>query len=430
MLVGDNRDRSNLGCRATSIALSDLLRDRIDVDTVIRGGTVERPLPAPGLPKPGVMRRVASIASHSSTGWRSAAALPLAMRPDIAMGEPAEVARGLRRLAARDEAVAQLVHDVETAEIVVVNGEGDLILTQPPRRKLVFLLAVIELAHQLGTPCAYVNAMVSDPPGGGRGDHVAAWARQALQRCRLVALRDEWSLDLARRLDLHAAPRWIPDALFTWHDLLPLELKDDALARQGWPFEGSPRLDLDDDPYVCLSGSSAYSGRGRRPPVSGYVDLVERLQAREVRVVLVEGAEADGFLREVAERTGAPLLPWATNIYVTGTILARSRVFISGRHHPTILAALGGSLPVMIGSNSHKNVSLQALLGIEAPREVDAALGPSAVDATFDQAMHAVRGHDDEARVALRARCGELAARAATLPDLIADALDAEGSAP
>jgi hypothetical protein len=269
----------------------------------------------------------------------------------------------------------------------------------------------------------YVNAMVSDPPTGARGAEATTWARAALQRCRLVAVRDEQSLALARQLEMHPDPRWLPDALFTWHDLLPLELKDDALTRRGWPFEGEPRLELDDESHVAVSGSSAFSRRGLRPPIDGYCRLVERLQGDGMRVVLVEGAEADEFLRTVGQRTGAPLVPWATNIYVSGTILARSRVFVSGRHHPTILAALGGSLPVMIGSNSHKNVSLQRLLGVDAPAEADAALGPDAVAATCTLVERAFEAHGDEQRMALRARCGELAGLARGLPDAIAGAV-------
>jgi polysaccharide pyruvyl transferase WcaK-like protein len=340
------------------------------------------------------------------------------------MAPPAEVADAFVALAGRDERIGRLVHDVESASVVIVNGEGDLILTQPPRRKLVFLLAVMELAHRVGTPCVYVNAMVSDPPSGDRNADVAGWARATLQRCRLVALRDEWSLELARDLDLHADPRWIPDALFSWHDRVPFELKDDPLTRQGWPLEGGPPLDLDDEPYVCISGSSAYA-RAIAPPIDGYCRLVERLARDGRRVVLVEGAEADEFLRVVGERTGAPLVPWATNIYVSATILARSRLFVSGRHHPTILAALGGALPVMIGSNSHKNVSLQQLLGVDDPVEADPSLDDGAVSAICERAALAHESHGDERRAALRARCGELANEAAQLPAAIRDAIGA-----
>jgi polysaccharide pyruvyl transferase WcaK-like protein len=362
--------------------------------------------------------------ARSPLGWRSAARLPATFRPDVVMAPPAEVARAFVDLADRDEEIARVVGQVETARVVIVNGEGDLILTKPPRRKLVFLLAVMELAHHVGTPCVYVNAMVSDPPDHDRSPDVTDWARAALERCRLVALRDEWSVGLARDLRFHADVRWVPDALFTWHGVTPLELKDDALTRQGWPREGGPALDLD-DPYVCVSGSSAYSPTGLAPPVDAYCQLVDQLQREGVRVVLVEGAEADEFLRVVADRCDAPLVPWATNIHVSATILGRSQVFVSGRHHPTILAALGGSYPVMIGSNSHKNVSLQQVLAIDEPVEVDSRLGSSAVTTVHEATIAALGEHDEGRRSALRARCGELADLARGLPDAISGALGA-----
>ena len=43
-LIGDNRDRGNVGCRATSIALSELLGTSFSVTGAVGGTAVERPL--------------------------------------------------------------------------------------------------------------------------------------------------------------------------------------------------------------------------------------------------------------------------------------------------------------------------------------------------------------------------------------------------
>jgi hypothetical protein len=417
VLVGDNRDRSNVGCRATSIALSELLEDSFAVTGSVGGGTVERPL------RIGLASRVPGWDRAAKRAWRSGAAwnlghlVPGPLRPDVAITTPRDLADLL--LANRtDPAVAPLIDTIQDADLVVVNGEGDLIASDPPRRKLVFLLGLMEVAHRLGIPCAYVNAMVSDPPIGARNAQVLDAARDVLSRCSVVALRDRQSAALAQDLRLHASPQWVPDALFTWSRLptMPVERVDPTL-RTAWPHEDGVGLVLD-APYVCVSGSSAY-GRGRRPPVSGFVELVRSLRSEGVHPVLVESAEADGFLRTVAQETSAPLVPWATNIHAIRAILGGAAAFVSGRHHPSILAALGGTRPVMFGSNSHKNTSLLALMGIEPATEEDAGLAADSVAALVDAALRAVSA-PDSARADLRARCVELGDEAARLPTVLA----------
>ena len=56
-------------------------------------------------------------------------------------------------------------------------------------------------------------------------------------------------------------------------------------------------------------------------------------------------------------------------ILAVAKILANARVFISGRYHPSILASLGGTPCLLMGSNSHKTISLQYLLEYDNPIE-------------------------------------------------------------
>lgn len=422
MMVGDNRDRPNVGCRATSIALSDLLATRFELLPPVTGMQIMSPQPPPALRGRGIGRKVANRASRSSIGWRASARLPASLRPDQRMAPPEQVARDWLDLQGRDPDVATLVRRVEAADVVVVNGEGDLIMTEPPRRSLAHVLSVIELAHLVGTPAVYVNAMVSDPPSGARNPEVVEWARHALHRCRLLTVRDKVSLALAQELQLHPSPRWVPDALFTWCDEIPAKLDDDPLLHRGFPYEGD-RIDLEWEHYVCVGGSSAYQPTALRAPVDSLRRIVEHLEQDGHNPVLVESSDAEPYLREVARLTGVPLIPWATNIAVIGSILARSQLLVSGRHHPAILAALGGSRAVMFGSNSHKCTSLLELLGFEGT-EQPAVLGAQDTSQLLEQAKRALAEHGPEARQRLRHRCVELAGLARDLPDLIAASLE------
>jgi polysaccharide pyruvyl transferase WcaK-like protein len=55
-----------------------------------------------------------------------------------------------------------------------------------------------------------------------------------------------------------------------------------------------------------------------------------------------------------------------------GAVLAHARLFISGRYHPSILASLGGTPCIFLGSHAHKMGSLSMVLEYERHREFDA----------------------------------------------------------
>ena len=75
---------------------------------------------------------------------------------------------------------------------------------------------------------------------------------------------------------------------------------------------------------------------------------------------------------DVAKKTSTPIITVDTPILTAGKILANATVYITGRYHPSILASLGGTPCVFMGSNSHKNYSLQETLGYENPHEYNA----------------------------------------------------------
>ena len=48
-------------------------------------------------------------------------------------------------------------------------------------------------------------------------------------------------------------------------------------------------------------------------------------------------------------------------ILLGATVLANSKLFVSGRYHPSIMASLGGTPCIFLGSNSHKNTVVSKL---------------------------------------------------------------------
>ena len=70
----------------------------------------------------------------------------------------------------------------------------------------------------------------------------------------------------------------------------------------------------------------------------------------------------DRFLEKVAKDSKVNLISVKTNILIGMSLLANSKVFISGRWHPSILSSLAGTPCVFLGSNSHKTKSLQEMM--------------------------------------------------------------------
>src|SRR6185503_5654610 len=88
-----------------------------------------------------------------------------------------------------------------------------------------------------------------------------------------------------------------------------------------------------------------------------------------LELILIESDGRDGFLRQVAETVDAAILPVRTSIHAAAAVLASARAFISGRYHPSILASLGGTPCVFLGSTAHKMSSVQSILGYEVVRQ-------------------------------------------------------------
>ena len=78
----------------------------------------------------------------------------------------------------RFPALARIYDQAKEADLMVLDGDGDIIFTTPPRRTTLFLLAMIELGVRLNKPVFLVNSMISDCPKTGRNHITLAAARR------------------------------------------------------------------------------------------------------------------------------------------------------------------------------------------------------------------------------------------------------------
>lgn len=418
LFVADNSTEQNWGCRATSFALRRMVAERHEITGTITRALLKSPLTEPRahaerahallvrrLRRPKV-RRTPVIGDLVFGGI---GALGPVYDPSHDIDADAALLWDLRERSPKARAI---VAGIEACDGIVVNGEGEMIFANPPRATLLQTLAICALAKRRGKRVFYINGMVSRAPDGtALAETVAATARTL--DGAVLSVRDYLSRDTAAELLPALTPAFHADALFRWYphfaDVAEARYDPGALI----PFfdrTGTLRPAVTDRPYVAISGSSL-AAKNQRGAADGYTLLAERLKALGLPLLLVATCRGDDFLEVVAKRTGLPFLPVSTPILAGAAVMANARLLVSGRWHPSIMAALGGTPCVFLGSNSHKTFSLQQLLDYPAPREFPAIPRADDVEAIAAAAREALADGIDRRRTiaAAAARMNESA---------------------
>lgn len=415
LLVCDNRDVPNWGCRATSIALHRLLSKHFDVFATVGRKDVIRTVPL-GLPMQSKLVRGA-IKHAGMAGLATKAGF----RTDYVDGDIEGIVKRVIDHARHNAFFADLVEKFSEADIVVINGEGSMVFKPIERKDLRFQLFSVAMARHFNKPAFYVNAMVSEFPGSAIPTETLEKSMLYLERCAGVQLRDLHSLAMVQKhSEAHAVHA--PDALFSWLDSDYLthgklsagsyrffppfpEFED----RIGWNF---------DEPYICVGGTSYIRANGFDAGATSYFgELAERLKGIAQNLYLVVTCTGDNFLHEVGRSLDIPVIPVETNIFAGARILGNAKAFVSGRYHPAILASLGGTPCVFFESNSHKTRSLQELLQYERPVEYSLRDKTSIEDVVRETTSLLSAG--DALRQTIRDRACQLSREASSIPDFI-----------
>jgi hypothetical protein len=257
------------------------------------------------------------------------------------------------------EKLAQVRAALTAADELVVNGEGDFILTE--RLTLVRTLAMMRAARLLDRPVLLLNSILSHAPSPPPSeDLVIDEVGATLALCDVVRYRDPVSLALHEKLYPDVAADWLPDALFAW---APDAARGVGLGPDGFgpAAEGLPipvqRMLADASRYLVVSGTSR-AGVDPARFAATLDPLARRLADRGVAVVL---AGSDGPDRDLAGATAHlpvhqvdPRVP----LSAAAALLWNAVGLVSGRYHPSILASLGGTPFLLMESNSHKTSSL------------------------------------------------------------------------
>jgi polysaccharide pyruvyl transferase WcaK-like protein len=382
--VGDNRTALNWG-RGASIALSQLLSGSFHITGRVTGdffvlstaevGYVNTLMPARYYRF--FLRMLNNKKKRRGFAWYMKLERSLGAR-DFISEDPAESVDTLLAQKGRYPALARIYDQAREADLLVLDGDGDIIFSTPPRRETLFLLAMIELGLRAKKNVFLVNSMISDCPMTGRNASTLAAARNLFPQCRAVALRDPESLEYVQKEMPGVNACYIPDSLFAWFPryqeaAAKPPLNGDFLLPHPEKDEYWGKLDFS-HPYICLGGGALAASQPERS-VQCYGRLIDAIAELGYKIYLTENDTSDAFLQRVGKEKNVGVIPVDAPILMCGAVLAHARLFISGRYHPSIFAALGGTPCVFLGSHAHKMGSLARVLEYDDRRQFDAFPG-------------------------------------------------------
>jgi polysaccharide pyruvyl transferase WcaK-like protein len=340
---------------------------------------------------------------------------------DFITEDPSESVDNLISQKHRYQALADIYNQAVDADMLVVDGDGDIIFSTPPRRVALFLLAMIELGIRLKKPVFLVNSMISDCPLTGRNKTTLATAKRLLEQCRAVALRDPESLEYVQKEMPSANANLIPDSLFAWQDLYATDtsyppLNGDFLLPHPEKQEYWGKLDFS-EPYICIGGGALAASQPDRS-IACYGPLVEALTELGYRVCLTQNDLPDSFLEQVARNKNVGIIPVDAPILMCGAVLAHARLFISGRYHPSIFASLGGTPCIFLSSHAHKMGSLSRVLEYDPHLQFNAFPDEADIAGIVSTARDYL-GQGESLRTKIRNVAKMRSEEAAQLPDFL-----------
>ncbi len=261
-------------------------------------------------------------------------------------------------------------------DALVVNGEGSFIFATPPWRECLVEAMLMYWAEKMGKKVYYLNGMLSDDPYSEHNKKTIELIKPIFSKAEVVSVREKYSYKYAEENFSNINLKHYPDALFSWYKYVNDEFKINdgkyIMGMSGATDSSFYEFDFS-KPYICISGSSSVgvAASSKEEIIYIYKQLVTEVKEAfpDLNVFLVDVCEGDDFLNDVSKETKTPIISIDTPILSAAKILANARVYISGRYHPSILASLGGTPCVFMSSNSHKTLSVQELLKYEIIKE-------------------------------------------------------------
>lgn len=401
--VGDNRNRNNFGCRATSTALSQLISENNEIVGRVFGNYTNsdskyvffrRWLPSLAYKKLGshrywkYIREVLALATYYVHRTQTSMS-----KFDFVDYDLDKTVNNLIKCLPANDFLCECDLRNYDFDALVVNGEGSFIFSPTAWRESFVEAALMFWAKKMGKKVFFMNAMFSGLPNYPVNQKAIDAVKELFETIDFVGMREYKSMEFAKEYFPKATTHFYPDALFTWYPII----NDSFIIGKGNYLTG--KLGATDEfykrtdftkPYICVSASSSMNiGKNRENSIKAYVELVNSLLLHtKLDVYLVHTCDGDDFLLDVSKKTGCNIITDDTPVVLAGKILANAKVYITGRYHPSILASLGGTPCVYMGSNSHKTLSIQQLLEYENIREYAEVPNSDEIRSMVDDTMY------------------------------------------
>ena len=351
--IGDNRNRANFGCRATSMALRDIIVQYHEVSSTSYGDITERYTPW--------LYKGNSHVNKLTSYFRRVRNIfcPVKDDADFITDDVNRSWESFMRIYKKYVPSQELYDTISKVDAIILNGEGTFIFRQDARYDLNFYLFVLALSQSLGKKTYVLNAMFSDGSASQRNIHSISQTKLILQKCTAVVARDGLSYEYYKTF-IGDNVEYIPDALFSWTKYTNYISLATMYPHAGIVFPDFANQWLEFDfsrPYVAVSAASREQYVSDDVYIGQYVKLVNALKLK-YNVVIVQTCGGEDFLKEVARQTKTKIISNQTNILFGMSVLANAQCYVSGRWHPSILASLGGTPCVMLSSNSHKSAAI------------------------------------------------------------------------
>ena len=385
--VGDNRNRYNYGCRATSTALSQLISKEHTIVGRIHGNfrnSDTRKLFYSPLVSRSMYERLGELKHWEIIKEFIVDFTHIRRRMRVAFTANDFITKDF------DESINRLIKCIPANDFLkecdlskyeydalVVNGEGSFIFSQRPWRESMVETLLMYWAKKMKKKVYFLNGMFSGSPGEDLNLETISLMKPIFEAIDFVGVRESESYKFAKEYFPNANIGLYPDALFSWsryiNDEFTINNGRYVIGFSEASDESLEKLDFS-KPYICVSGSSANKvTKDLETTIAAYVDLINALkESTGINVYIVIPCEIDNFLIEVGHITNTQVIPVDTPVLSAAKILANARAYVTGRYHPAILASQGGTPCVFLGANSQKNRSLQTTLEYDSPYEYNA----------------------------------------------------------
>ncbi|KAB2835511.1 MAG: polysaccharide pyruvyl transferase family protein [Candidatus Brocadia sp.] len=352
LLINDTSDQNNWGCQATTSALKGLLADHVanlELKTITLGQIRKQFRAYKSYPF-GSNKRVFEWFSgndHENTKGtklirkiKASSSVPIEFFPSVS-DEFDDIARAWIK-GQGGPVGRETLEKIKSSDVVILNGEGAMFSNTLKGQRPLFLMYLAK--KYFGKPSFIINHsahfMTSTPL-------LLSMARTVYPLMDMVLVREPYSSRNLQNL-VGVEPEVVPDAIFS--------LRFDSSV----PDFVQELKNLNSE-YVCI-GATSLAGVTSWKPYDAYCKLINKMKNLGFNVVLIAKDKADMFLKDIVKSTDASFFGPDRSFFDLYQLLKGSRLYISGRYHPMILASMAGCPFVPLNANMHKIEGLCELL--------------------------------------------------------------------